>query len=116
MLKKECIRFANASKGLYDFFKTGFHAKLHLLSACIVITAGFYFHISTTEWIAVLIAIALVIITEAINECIEHICNFIHLEQHLFIRKIKDMSAGTVLFAAGIAALIGTIIFIPKIF
>lgn len=116
MLKKEFIRFANAAKGVYDFFKRGFHAKLHLLAACIVIAAAFYFHISNTEWLAVLIAIALVIITEAINESIEHICDFIHPQQHPSIRKIKDMSAGAVLLAAGIAALIGAIIFIPKIF
>jgi diacylglycerol kinase len=50
-----------------------------------------------------------------INSAIENIADFVSPEKHAMIKKIKDLSAGAVLIAAIVSAIIGLIIFVPKI-
>ena len=58
----------------------------------------------------------LVVAVEGLNTAIEKIADFIHPDYHKKIGVIKDVSAGAVTFAAVIAAIIGGIIYIPKLF
>ena len=74
------------------------------------------YEISTLEWCIQLLAIGLVLAVEGLNTAVEKIADFIHPEYHKKIGVIKDVSAGAVTFAAVIAALIGFIIYIPKLF
>ncbi|MFI5171137.1 MAG: diacylglycerol kinase family protein [Chitinophagales bacterium] len=115
MFKKEIKSFGDAMNGLLLFFKTEWHARLHLLAVVVVTIAGFYFEINSGEWVAVLIAFALVIGSELLNTAIEKLCDFVQPENHSSIRQIKHISAGAVLFSAVIALIIACIIFIPKI-
>ncbi|MBC8046693.1 MAG: diacylglycerol kinase family protein [Fimbriimonadaceae bacterium] len=115
MLRKELKRFADAWNGIVVFFKEGEHAKFHLFFSVFVIAAGFYFKITSAEWIAIIICIGLVLIAEAFNTAIEMLGDIVHKEIHPQMRKIKDLAAGAVLFAGIAAAAIGCIIFIPHI-
>ena len=81
----------------------------------LVIIAGLLFHISTFEWIAVFFAIGLVLAAEAINSAIERLSDVVQPEKDDRIRDVKDISAGAVLVCAITAAIIGIIIFLPKI-
>lgn len=90
--------------------------RFHLLMALIVVAAGLFFSINKTEWILVLLCIALVISLEAVNTAIEIIMNFIHPEKHEAVRDIKDIAAAAVLVVAAIAAICGVIIFTPYVF
>ncbi len=116
MLKKEAKSFGDAFRGLIYLFKTERHAQVHLLITIVVIAAGFILHISSTDWMLICIAIALVIGAEAFNTALEKLCDVVHPEQHKQIGLVKDLAAGAVLLCAGIAVIIGSIIFIPKIF
>ena len=53
-----------------------------IVIALLVTALGFFFHISSTEWIIQLLAIGLVMSTEGINTAIEEMANFIHPEHH----------------------------------
>jgi diacylglycerol kinase len=64
---------------------------------------------------AVMICIALVIGAELANTAIEKIMNFLHPSYHEKIKSIKDIAAGMVLFTAICTAIVGCIIFVPKI-
>ena len=71
----------------------------------LAVIAGFVLHLTTNEWVAVILAIGLVISTEVLNTCIEKLCDLYSTETREDIRTIKDLAAGAVLFAS-IAALI----------
>ncbi len=75
----------------------------------------FLLHISSLEWLTVILCIAFVITTELLNTTIEKLADIIEPNQNKQIGLVKDMAAGAVLFAAIGAAVIGFIVFIPKI-
>ena len=81
----------------------------------IVIVAGFIFKISVMEWIVCLILFALVISLELINTAIETTVDIAMPEINEKAKYAKDIAAGAVLFSAIIAAIVGLIIFLPKI-
>jgi len=76
--------------------------------------AGFYFGISSTEWLFQTMAIGLVLSIEGSNPAVEKIADFIHTNYHERIGFIKDIAAGAVFFAAITAIIIGLIIYMPR--
>jgi diacylglycerol kinase (ATP) len=76
---------------------------------------GFYFNITNGEWIVIILCFAIVMTAEAFNSAIEKLVDFVSPGIHPQAGKIKDIAAGAVLITAIIAAIIGCIIFIPKI-
>lgn len=91
------------------------HSIMVQFSIGILMTiAGFYFHISSTEWLFQTMAIGLIMSIEGLNTAVEKIADFIHPNYHERIGFIKDIAAGAVFFAALTAIAIGLIIYIPK--
>jgi len=107
--------FGHAFNGIKQFFITDRNGKLHLAAALIVTAMAFILHVSATEWIILLMCIALVIGLEMINASIEKLCDLVHKDFHPSIKFIKDVTAASVLWVSIISAVIGSIIFIPKI-
>lgn len=77
--------------------------------------AGFAFNISTTEWISVIFAIGTVLAAEAVNSSIEAIADLVSPGYNEAIKRTKDLAAGAVLILAIAAAIVGLIIFVPKV-
>ena len=105
--------FRYAFKGLKLFFTTQHNSWIHLFATFSVIAAGFFFGITTTEWLFVIVAIALVLITEMLNTAIEFLVDLISPDYNKLAGKIKDLAAGAVLFAALMAVIIGVLVFGP---
>ena len=105
-----------AFKGAVLLLKTEASIKIQFSIAILLTFAGFYFNISTNEWIIQLLCISLVMSIEGINTAIEAIADFTHPEYHEKIGLIKDIAAGAVFIAGIFAMIIGFIIYIPKIF
>lgn len=105
-----------AIKGFFILLRTEDAIILHSLVTIVLTAMGFYFEISATEWIAQLLALALVFVSEGLNTAIEKVCDFIHPQFHSHIGTIKDISAGAVTFAAVFGAIVGAIIYFPKFF
>ena len=80
-----------------------------------VIVSGFALKVSVTEWMILLSCIGLVVSLEMVNSTIEKICDHVNPHIHPSIKIIKDIAAGAVLWSALISAIIGLIIFLPKI-
>ena len=112
--KKE-VGFKYAWAGLLVAFKQENNFRIHLSLTIIVLLFSFVLKLNLIEWLFVIIAIALVIITELINSVFERMIDYLKPEKHQSAKEIKDMSAAFVLIAAIIAIIIGTIIFLPKI-
>ncbi len=105
--------FRYAFKGLKLFFTTQHNSWIHLFAAFSVIAAGFFFSITKTEWLFVIVAIALVLITEMLNTAIEFLVDLVSPDYNELAGKIKDLAAGAVLFVALMAAVIGVFVFGP---
>jgi diacylglycerol kinase len=102
--------------GLKVLFTEEPHARFHLLAAIVVIIAGIYFDISIVEWIILVICISSVLAAESFNTAIENLGNAISQDQNSSIGNAKDVAAAGVLIISFAAAIVGGIIFIPKIF
>lgn len=103
-----------AFKGAWMLIKNEPSIQVQSVIALLMTCAGFYFNISTTEWLFQIFAIALVMSIEGLNTAAEEIANFVHPDFHSKIGYIKDVAAGAVFFAAIAAVIIGCIIYIPK--
>ena len=106
--------FKYAFEGIIRFFRKEHNAWLHLLATVYVIIMSLLVGVTALEATALVIAVALVWITEMINTCVEKVMDMISEEYDLKIKVIKDISAGAVLVAAAAALIIGLIVFIPK--
>jgi len=104
-----------AFNGALYLCKTEASIKIQLAIALIVIIAGFYFKISTTEWLFQIAMIGLVMSMEGINTAVEYIADFIHPDLHSSIGRIKDIAAGAVFIASIASVIVAIIIYYPKI-
>lgn len=114
-LKKRVRSFGFAITGIITFIRSEPHALLHFIATIIAVGAGFYYHINTMQWIAILTVITIVWITEMLNTVLEKVMDHISPDYHPRVKWIKDVAAGAVLLAALLALIVGAIIFIPII-
>lgn len=108
--------FTYAFRGMGYALRTQRNMRLHVIATLGVATAGLFFHISATEWMAVTLCCAMVISFELINTSIETIVDWVSPEWHEKAGRMKDLSAAAVLLAALASVLVGGFIFIPKLF
>ncbi len=113
---KRLKSFRYAFEGIRYLIKNEHNAWIHCFVAIMVVFAGLFFKISAMEWIVVVFVIASVLAGEAINSSIECLADFVSDKQNESIKHVKDLAAGAVLFLAIAAAIIGCIIFVPKVF
>ena|SRR5690349_12395540 len=107
--------FSYAFNGLKILLKEEHNARLHLVTAILVVIAGIILKLSAMEWVAIILAITFVLIAEIINTSIENVADFISPAKHDQIKKIKDLAAAGVLISAISALIVGLIIFLPKV-
>lgn len=107
--------FVHAGRGCAALFRTERNALIHLLATVLVVAAGGVLRIERWEWCAIVLAIAIVLAAEAINTAVETLLDRIHPERHPEIGAAKDLAAGGVLLAAGGAAVVGAIVFGPRL-
>ncbi|GGH07099.1 diacylglycerol kinase family protein [Pedobacter zeae] len=108
--------FKYAFNGLKLFFINDHNGRVHLFAALAAIALSFYLKISRIEWIAVLSVISMVFVAEIINSSIEKLADVVSPDYHPKIKVVKDLAAAAVLVAAILAAAVGAIVFIPKLF
>ncbi|MBL7818705.1 MAG: diacylglycerol kinase family protein [Saprospiraceae bacterium] len=115
MLKKRIKSFGFAIKGIATLFQTQVNAQIHLTALFLVICAGVFFHINTTEWCFIALVSAAVLSAEAVNTAIEFVVDLVSPQYHPLAEKAKDVAAGAVLLMAFGAVVVGFLIFLPKI-
>jgi diacylglycerol kinase len=110
-LQKEKKSFGHAFRGVAIFFAETSHAKIHLLATILVIIAGFWFDVNTNDWLALILAMALVWVAEAFNSAIEYVVDLASPEYHILAKKAKDVAAGAVLIASLFAVVVAVLVF-----
>ena len=113
---KRTQSFRFAFNGIISFFREEHNAWVHLLASFIVAILALIVPCSSSEIIMLVFAIGFVWVAEIFNTAIERMADMISKEQNQHIKFIKDLSAAAVLMASLSALIVGSIIFIPKIF
>lgn len=107
--------FLYAIKGLIKTFKEEQNLRIQSFMALFVVFLGFYFQVSSIEWIVLLLIIGIVILMELANSAVERITDVLKPRINSYVKEIKDIMAAAVMVASLISIVIGLIIFIPHI-
>ena len=114
--KKRLVNsFKYAGQGVYEAFLGEQNLKIHAIVGILVVIFGFLLKISYFEWLICLVLIGLVIMAEFFNTAIEYVVDLASPEIHPLAKMAKDTSSAGVLMMAIISAIIGLMIFVPKL-
>ena len=108
----QSVRYA--LQGLQSAFD-GRNFRIQLSLALLVLAAGFYFSITRLEWCVLLFNVALVLSLEIVNSSLENLVDLVTRERHPLAGKVKDLAAGAVVVAVGMAIVTGVIVFWPYV-
>ncbi len=108
---KRAKSLTHAVRGLWIFVKTTPNFWVHFLTAGILIFLGIVLGINHTEWMILILANGMVIVSEAFNTAIEVDIDLTSPDFHPYARDTKDIAAGAVLAAGIIAYIIDIFIF-----
>lgn len=89
--------------------------RVHLFLSILTIGLGKLLNISKGEWSLVIFAITLGLVFELVNTSIEETVDLVTQEYNIFAKKAKDTAAAAMLIYAIGAAILGILIFLPKI-
>ncbi len=113
--KRLANSFKYAWQGIVQSYRGEQNLKIHTFMAILVIVFGFFLRISYIEWLICLLLIGLVLMAEFINTAIEYVVDLASPSINPIAKAAKDTASAGVLMMALISAIIGLVIFIPKI-
>jgi diacylglycerol kinase (ATP) len=115
-LRARAQSFVAAGRGLAVLLANEANARIHLAATIAAIALGGWLDLDAAEWCWIALAIALVWVTEALNSALEALADAVHPGRDPRIGRAKDLAAGAVLVAAIAAAVIGALLFGPRLF
>jgi len=107
--------FRCAMQGLAEALSTQRHLRIHIVAAGLVVLCGLLLGLPSGDLALLLMAIALVIITELLNTAVELSVDLASPAAHPIAGRAKDIAAGAVLIAALVASAVGIIILAPPL-
>jgi diacylglycerol kinase len=114
-LTKLLRSFVIGSVGFAHALRTEQNMWLHLLAAVGVVALGLWLKLAAGEWVAIVVAIGLVISAECVNTALERLADRVSREHDPLIKQAKDCGSAAVLVLAITAAVVGGIVFGPKL-
>ncbi len=91
------------------------NARIHAAATVVVVAAGLGFKITSGEWLAIVVVIALVWVAEAFNSALESLGDAVSADPDPLVGRAKDVAAGAVLLAAIAALLVAALVFGPRL-
>lgn len=107
--------FRYAFAGLRYLLRSQRNARIHVGLALAVTMLGLLINISRVEWLALTLAITMVIVTEGMNTAIEAAVDLAAPDYHPLAKIAKDVAAGMVLITAFASVVVGLIVFLPHL-
>ena len=89
--------------------------RIQLAAGVVAVMAGLLFRISPGEWIAVVLCIGLVLGGECANTALEAMVDLASPDRHPLAKRAKDAAAGAVLLFSLTSAVVGAIVFLPRL-
>lgn len=106
--------FRAAFEGIKATYIREQNIKIHTVIALLVVLFGFVLKISYGEWLVCLVLIGLVLMAEFFNTAIEYVVDLASPNIHPLAKAAKDTASAGVLMMAILAAIVGVVIFVPK--
>lgn len=104
-----------AARGLRYVYVHEQNIRLQTAAAILVCIVGYLVQLRQSEWIVVLLLIALVIIAEVLNSIMERFIDIVKPRYQTQVQVVKDMLAAMVMLAAVTSVIIGFVIFWPHV-
>jgi diacylglycerol kinase len=108
-------KFREAFRGVKRGVRGHSSFYVHFFFAALVLAAAVVFDCTRVEWCLLVGCVGLVFTTELVNSAIETIFHGLDAEAKARIQGALDIAAGAVLVASVTAAVIGLIVFVPKL-
>ncbi|MFH0771635.1 MAG: diacylglycerol kinase [Candidatus Omnitrophota bacterium] len=103
--------FNYAIEGLKHTWRTQRNMRIHFIVGAIVISLGIVLNVDRVDFILLLSAVVLVIVTEMLNTAIELAVDIFTKEFHHMAKMAKDIAAGCVFIAAAYSIIVGYLVF-----
>ena len=112
-------RFLNSFKFSFDGLKYAYKNEqsmlIHLIVTILGVVLGLIFRISLTEWAIACLILGVTLASELINTAIEAAVDLTTLEIHPLAKIAKDCGSAATFVFSMMGAIVGLIIFVPKI-
>ena len=119
-MKQDLTAFIKGFKYAFDGIIVGIkarHMRGHRFVAIAVVALGLLVSLTRNEWMMVVISIGMVFSAELFNTAIENLADILRDEDNLSYQATKnarDLAAGAVLMVSIATAIVGAVIFLPK--
>ncbi len=107
--------FRYAGEGLRYAFETQPNFRFHLAAAAGVLLAGTWLGLPAASWVALIMVIGAVLVTEILNTAVETIVDLVCPGEHVLAKRAKDLAAAAVLLAAITSVVVGFIVLAPPL-
>ena len=107
--------FVYAGRGLRTLLTSQHNAWVHAVATAAVIVAAALVPLQRLEWLALVVAIVLVWMAEAINTAFEFLCDVASPGFHPLVARAKDVAAAAVLICAMGALVTAAFVFAPHL-
>ena len=107
--------FRAAFEGIKATYIREQNIKIHTVIAILVVLFGFLLKISYGVCLVCLVLIGLVLMAEFFNTAVEYVVDLASPNIHPLAKAAKDTASAGVLMMAILAAIVGIVIFVPKI-
>jgi diacylglycerol kinase (ATP) len=105
--------FRHAFRGIGIFLKNTHNAWVELIFGGVAIFLGFYFGISPSQWLVLVVSFGMLLMAEAFNTAMEVHMDLTSPDFHPYAKDTKDIAAGGVLIASIVFLVVTINIFIP---
>ena len=113
--RKRLRSFKYAFHGIWLLVRYEHNAWIHCFAAVCVVVAGAVLGLSAAGWVVIALAIGLGLAAEALKSSTEALADLVSPGYNEAIKRTKDLAAGAVLILAIAAAVVGLIVFVPKL-
>jgi diacylglycerol kinase (ATP) len=107
--------FGFAFEGLAILVRTQPNFRIHVVAAVFALVLGVVLRLSTAEMALLVLTVGTVLVVEALNTCLETLCDLVSPTYHPLVKKSKDVSAAAVLMSALAAVGVAALLFLPRL-
>ena len=108
-------KFRDAFRGVRSGMRGQLSFRVHIVMAIAVIIAATVMRMNMWQWCLLLLCIAGVLTAEMFNSALEHFAKAVEKDHNPQIGEALDTASAAVLFASLGAALVGSIIFLDRL-
>ena len=108
-------KFAHAFRGMKSGVRGQSSFFVHFFAAAAAIVAGLVFQVTRVEWCLLSLVIAGVLVAEMFNSALEHLARSIADKYDPHVGRALDIGSAAVLIAAACSAIVGLLIFGPRL-